>query len=354
MRKLVLILVLAASFGTVQLPPAAAQDTTLSCPPWTDNPIVGGQTPIRAQHINELRTCLDLVLGALTATPPPPPPPPPGADSCSENLGTVPFGTVVREGELTAQCDSANLPDRYAKYYSFTLAQQAWVTIDLKSNSVDTLLALMEGSGTGGAVLSRDGGGGDDRGDSRIANQGLSPGTYTIEASTFATRRTGDFRLELDVSEPPVPVGGQGGVGVLNTVPDVTYRGNPANKRIGVISIETGIQVGYSVAIEIGARDHACEDGDRVEIQIFGGAQWVTPFSGEIFNHWQTRTVNLTAGYHYTVIAIALNGTGFKGACGYRDANTGEMRVSFGGRQRVSEWQAPGGSASVGVINIIP
>ena len=50
---------------------ASAQDT-VSCPPWTDNPIVSGQTPIRAQHINELRTCFDRVLEALNRRVPPP------------------------------------------------------------------------------------------------------------------------------------------------------------------------------------------------------------------------------------------------------------------------------------------
>ena len=44
---------------------------------WTDNPIVAGQTPIKAQHLNEIRTCLDAVLANWPVGPPPPPPPPP-------------------------------------------------------------------------------------------------------------------------------------------------------------------------------------------------------------------------------------------------------------------------------------
>ena len=105
----------------------------------------------------------------------------------------------------------------------------------------------------------------------------------------------------------------------------------------------------------VGARDHACEDGDRVEIRIYDGSSWETVFSDEIDNSWQTRIFDATVGYHYTVIAIALNGTGFKGLCSYTDSNTGELRVTYDpDRESITSWRAPGGSASVGVINITP
>ena len=272
---------------------------------------------------------------------------------CVTNLGGVGIGTVVREGEWSGRCESANRAGSYARYYTFTLSQQAWVDIDLSSN-VDTYLLLLEGSGTDGTVLARNDDGGSGGTDSRIGNQGLSAGTYTIEATTYRRSTTGDFRLELEVSEVTSPVGGRGGPGVSRRVPDVTYRGNPANKEIGIVDIGTGRRVGDSVTIEFGARDHACEDGDRVEIQVFDGSSWSTVFSGEVFNRWQTGTFSATVGYHYTVIAIALNGTGFKGACSHQDANTGELRVSYGGRDRTTRWRAPGGSASVGVINVTP
>jgi hypothetical protein len=222
------------------------------------------------------------------------------------------------------------------------------------TSTVDTYLFLLEGSGTGGTVRARDDDGGSSGGNSRIANQNLSAGTYTIEATTFGASRTGDFRLELEVSGLTTPVGGRGGLGVLNTVPDVTYRGNPANKEIGVVDLGTARPRDASVAIAVGARDHQCEDGDRVEIRVYDGSSWKTVFSDEITNSWQTRTFDATVGYHYTVIAIALNGTGFKGPCSYADSNTGEMRVSYGGHERTARWSAPGGSASVGVINVTP
>ena len=272
---------------------------------------------------------------------------------CVTNLGVVPIGTVVRENEWTGRCQAMHREGSYARYYSFTLSQQAWVEINLTSTVEDTYLFLLEGSGTGGTVraLDDDGGSG---GNSRIANQNLSAGTYTIEATTFGESRKGDFRLDLEVSGLTTPVGGRGGPGVSNNVPDVTYRGNPANKEIGVVNVGTGRPRGESVAIEVGARDHQCEDGDRVEIRVYDGSSWRTVFSDEINNSWQTRTYAATVGNHYTVIAIALNGTGFKGPCSYADGNTGEMRVSYGGRERTTRWQAPGGSASVGVINVTP
>ena len=121
----------------------------------------------------------------------------PGTE-CVTDLGVVMIGTVVREGEWTGRCESANREGRYVRYYNFTLSQQATVTIDLTS-SVDTYLYLLQGSGTGGAVLSQN----DDVDsgtNSRIVNPGLSPGTYTIEATTYRSGSRGDFRLELEVS----------------------------------------------------------------------------------------------------------------------------------------------------------
>ena len=46
-------------------PPVHAQPPTCA---WTDNPIVSGQTPIKAQHINELRACLDAILANWPGT----------------------------------------------------------------------------------------------------------------------------------------------------------------------------------------------------------------------------------------------------------------------------------------------
>ena len=56
---------------------AVPTDAQVTCT-WTDNPIVAGETPIRAEHINEIRACIDRILGGGTV---PPPPPPPGGPS---------------------------------------------------------------------------------------------------------------------------------------------------------------------------------------------------------------------------------------------------------------------------------
>ena len=71
-----------------------AQPPTCS---WTDNLIVSGQTPIKVQHINELRACLDAILASWPGTPEPPGPRP--------TIGAVVFnnspvgGDTYRAGE---------------------------------------------------------------------------------------------------------------------------------------------------------------------------------------------------------------------------------------------------------------
>ena len=63
--------------------PAYAQAPICS---WTDNPIVAGRTPIKAQHLNEIRGCLDAILANWPDTVGPPPPPPGGADVSIHNV----------------------------------------------------------------------------------------------------------------------------------------------------------------------------------------------------------------------------------------------------------------------------
>jgi len=94
----------------------------------------------------------------------------------------------------TSSCASTHRSGSYAKFYSFLLTSTTTVTIDL-SSSADAYLYLLEGSGTGGQILSSD----DDSGpgtDSRIVRT-LGPGSYTIEATTYSSGRTGSFLLSL-------------------------------------------------------------------------------------------------------------------------------------------------------------
>ena len=120
----------------------------------------------------------------------------PGGVGCTNDLGPT-SGTVTRTGSWDGSCDSAHYTNgRYARYYSFRLSRSAPVTIDLTS-SVDTFLALRNGSGTGTGLIEEDDDGGSGL-NSRITRT-LSAGTYTIEATTYAPRRTGSFTLMLAV-----------------------------------------------------------------------------------------------------------------------------------------------------------
>ena len=98
-------------------------------------------------------------------------------------------------GSWADGCQSGVSGRGYALYYSFTLAEETEVTIDL-SSSVDTYLYLREGSATSGTALhyNDDIESGDT--DSRIVAT-LAAGTYTIEATTYAEATTGSFALSV-------------------------------------------------------------------------------------------------------------------------------------------------------------
>ena len=149
---------------------------------------------------------------------------PPPADDCLAELGTV-SGETSRSGEWIGACDSTNRPGRHARYYTFTLASAAAVTIELASTtqilnpgsaSTDTYLFLLEGAGTSGTELARN----DDSRDnqfgyynSRIVYEAAA-GTYTAEATTYRSDTTGSFDItvrpvfETPPDPPPVPTNG--------------------------------------------------------------------------------------------------------------------------------------------------
>ena len=120
-------------------------------------------------------------------------------DPCIVDLGTLtPPVSRSESGSWTSQCTSENRTGRYARYYSFTLAQNTPVTIDLTSSDADTYLYLMRGVGKSGDIVASndDGGAGVN---SRIVHT-LRPGQYTIEATTYGPRDTGSFTLAIDAS----------------------------------------------------------------------------------------------------------------------------------------------------------
>ena len=96
----------------------------------------------------------------------------------------------------------------YARYYSFTLAAESGVTIDLTS-SVDTYLYLREGSATTGTALHDNDDVVSGNTDSQIVAT-LSAGTYTLEATTYSEATTGNFTLSISTGAgggTPVPAG---------------------------------------------------------------------------------------------------------------------------------------------------
>ena len=117
------------------------------------------------------------------------------------SLGTL-SGTTTRTGSWSNSCNSTHRSGRYARFYSFSVAQTSDVQIDLAS-SVDPYMFLLSGAGTGGSVLEYD----DDDGpgvNAQIIIE-LSAGSYTVEATTYSSAQTGSFTLTIDVSLPPPP-----------------------------------------------------------------------------------------------------------------------------------------------------
>ena len=105
----------------------------------------------------------------------------------------MPVGRELRVGALS-------LRGIRRWYYTFRLGRAASVTIDLTSPSVDTLLALRNGTGTGTGLIESD----DDDGagtNARITRT-LTPGTYTIGGDDVSRGGvTGPFTLTLAVGE---------------------------------------------------------------------------------------------------------------------------------------------------------
>ncbi len=103
-----------------------------------------------------------------------------------------------------------------ARYYIFELEQSSKVTIDLTSWS-NTYLFLRSGKNPrSAAAIHEDNGVRGNRNHSRISET-LAAGWYTIEATTFAYGRTGDFSLTISglasqPTEPEISIAAGGGV----------------------------------------------------------------------------------------------------------------------------------------------
>ena len=119
--------------------------------------------------------------------------PTPSAAPCLENLS----GDGSFSGQWARRCDSTDRAGRHARFYTFTLAQESEVTINLVSE-IDTYLYLREGEATSGTTVN-DHVDDDDAGDgtNSLTEETLSVGTYTIEATTYQAGKTGSFTLTI-------------------------------------------------------------------------------------------------------------------------------------------------------------
>ncbi len=129
-----------------------------------------------------------------------------------------------------------------------------------------------------------------------------------------------------------------------------TMRTEGADLSLGKCLVVTGDQGlqdfpmkirGTTGSLEICVRDHECEDGDAIRVDVEGR----TIFSGEIVNEWDCQTLEIRGGETYVVELTALNGTGYKGNCSYIDENTGEIRVT-GENTETQVWRHRGGAGS--------
>ena len=135
--------------------------------------------------------------------------PPTGNCESTVTSGPTPvqggLGGVAFTGRWVVGCDSVHRSGSNASYISFTQESPGQVIITLES-SVDTYLYLLQGEGSSGPVLaSNDNYGG---GSNSQITRFLSPGRYTVEATTVSPSVTGEFTLTLSgISVTPVSLG---------------------------------------------------------------------------------------------------------------------------------------------------
>ncbi len=118
-----------------------------------------------------------------------------------DNCGEIMTAPVVR-GVWDSDCASSHRAGRYARFYTFSLADPSVVIIDLESDGAGTYLYLLQGAGRMGEVLEYYGSG------RRSAQLGhtLESGTYTVEAATYGSGQTGSFTLTVNgLATPPPP-----------------------------------------------------------------------------------------------------------------------------------------------------
>ncbi len=119
------------------------------------------------------------------------------------------FGGTWAAGCVTSHPPASNPGGvYYARFYTFTLAAAADVTITLSSDDAAPHLLLLRGTGRGGAIVREASPVSVDPATDEIAildtiaiTASLAAGSYTIESTTYYAGKTGDFRLSLAVGD---------------------------------------------------------------------------------------------------------------------------------------------------------
>lgn len=116
-------------------------------------------------------------------------------DGCAEDLGAL-AEEFSLSSNWSEDCSSFNREGSFARFYTFTLEQQTKVQIDVASPS-DSYAYLIEGPRRTGRVIDEN----DDIESGIITNSRiiaeLSPGDYTVEATTFSSGVIGRFALSI-------------------------------------------------------------------------------------------------------------------------------------------------------------
>ncbi len=147
------------------------------------------------------------VSGAVRTTPPP------VAGGC-DIASITPGGSPVA-GTWADDCQSETTADRNARYYQFTLAEAADVTITLESGdgADEPVLHLREGASKTGTEIAMHDGFSPDYTRAEIVRN-LAAGTYTVEARTYSDGHEGPFTLTVSVTggTTPPPTAGDCGI----------------------------------------------------------------------------------------------------------------------------------------------
>ena len=121
---------------------------------------------------------------------------PPATDVCTQAV------SGAMSGAWAEGCESSVTGRGHARYYTFTLAEERMVTINLESTDADPYLYLRSGDAKSGAAMHENDDHDGSLSESQISEM-LAAGSYTIEATTYASGVTGSFTLTVSGLDAP-------------------------------------------------------------------------------------------------------------------------------------------------------